>query len=72
MLVLSRKRGERICVGRHIEITVLAIRGNRVRLGVAAPPSVLIQRRELVARDADVQPPPKALPSCAEGRPPVE
>jgi carbon storage regulator len=46
MLVLSRKPGEEVVIGDHIRLTVVAIRGNRVRLGVTAPPSVLIQRAE--------------------------
>ncbi|MFO0970195.1 MAG: carbon storage regulator [Gemmataceae bacterium] len=47
MLVLSRKPGEEIVIGEHIRLTVLAIRGNQVRLGVAAPAHVPIQREEL-------------------------
>jgi carbon storage regulator len=47
MLVLSRKIGERVCLGDGIQITVVAIQGNRVRLGFLAPPDVLIRREEL-------------------------
>ena len=47
MLVLSRKSHEQIIIGQGIEITVLAIRGNRVRLGINAPPEVPILREEL-------------------------
>ena len=46
MLVLSRKPGERIMIGEDIEVTVLDIRGSRVRLGVNAPRHVPIDRRE--------------------------
>jgi carbon storage regulator len=47
MLVLSRKVGEEIVIADHIRITVVAVRGNQVRLGFTAPPEVSIQRQEL-------------------------
>jgi carbon storage regulator len=51
MLVLSRKRGERIVIpGCSVTLTVVAVEGNRVRLGVAAPPEVAVVREELVRR----------------------
>jgi carbon storage regulator len=47
MLVLSRKRGERIRIGDCVEVTVLAISGSRVKLGFSGPPDVWIQRDEV-------------------------
>lgn len=47
MLVLSRKVQERLCIGDNIEITVLSIRGGRVRLGIACPQVVPVRRSEL-------------------------
>jgi carbon storage regulator len=47
MLVLTRKSGEAINIGDDITVTVLEIRGNQVRLGLQAPQSVVIQRKEL-------------------------
>lgn len=47
MLVLSRKVGERILLGDQIVVTVLAIHGNRIRIGIEAPDSVRIRRSEL-------------------------
>lgn len=47
MLVLSRKPGEKIRVGAHITLTVIEVQGNRVRLGIDAPPEVPILRSEL-------------------------
>jgi carbon storage regulator len=47
MLVLSRKTNEVICIGPNIYVTVLAIEGGRVRLGVDAPRDVPILRAEL-------------------------
>ena len=44
MLVLTRKPGEAILIGDNIRLTVVAIRGNRVRLAVAAPDGALIRR----------------------------
>jgi carbon storage regulator len=46
MLVLSRKPGEKIVIGDGIEVMVLAINGNRVRLGLAAPAQCRIVRAE--------------------------
>lgn len=47
MLVLSRKIGESICIDDAIEVSVLEIRGNRVRLGITAPRGISIHRLEL-------------------------
>ncbi len=47
MLVLSRKSGESVVIGQDITITILEVRGNRVRVGIAAPADVPIARGEL-------------------------
>lgn len=47
MLVLSRKVGERVVIGREIEITVLEVRGSRVKLGFNGPAEVPIHREEV-------------------------
>ena len=47
MLVLQRRVGESICVGRDVEIRVLAIRNRQVKIGVVAPQEVEIRRSEL-------------------------
>lgn len=47
MLVLTRKRGEEIVIGGTIRLTVVAVRGNHVRLGVTAPPDVSVRREEV-------------------------
>lgn len=54
MLVLSRKLGEKICLGEEITVTVLAIRGGQVRLGITAPADVRVLRGELVECTASV------------------
>lgn len=48
MLVLSRKQQESIVIGDNIKITVVAVQGDKVKLGVEAPKDVLIFRSELV------------------------
>ena len=40
MLVLTRKIGETIVIGRNIHLTVVSVQGEKVRLGIIAPPSV--------------------------------
>ena len=47
MLVLSRRIGERVCIGPDVVVRVVEISGNRVRLGIEAPPHVRILRGEL-------------------------
>jgi carbon storage regulator len=46
MLVLSRQREETIVIGREIRITVVAIRGERVKLGIDAPRAMTIHRED--------------------------
>jgi carbon storage regulator len=50
MLVLSRKRSERILIGNSIRITVVRVDGNQVRLGIEAPEATPILRAELSQR----------------------
>ncbi len=47
MLVLSRKESERIKLGDDIVLTIVRVAGDRVRLGIQAPPNLLILREEL-------------------------
>ncbi|GIW94979.1 MAG: hypothetical protein KatS3mg110_3020 [Pirellulaceae bacterium] len=47
MLVLSRHRDESIIIGDDIIITVVDIRGDKVRLGIQAPPDVPVHRKEV-------------------------
>jgi carbon storage regulator CsrA len=44
MLVLTRKTDERITIGDKVDVVVLSIRGNRVRLGISAPTGTAISR----------------------------
>ena len=47
MLALSRKKNEAIIIDNNIEITVLEIRGDQVKLGIAAPKEIPIYRKEV-------------------------
>jgi carbon storage regulator len=47
MLVLSRTRDETIMIGDDIEITVVDIRGDKVRLGINAPAHIAVHRKEV-------------------------
>lgn len=47
MLVLSRKKGESIVVDNDVVITIVEVRGDRVRLGIDAPKEVPVHRKEV-------------------------
>lgn len=50
MLILTRKIGESLLIGDDVEITVLSIRGNQVKLGVNAPKEIAVHREEIYQR----------------------
>ncbi|MSR56069.1 MAG: carbon storage regulator [Planctomycetaceae bacterium] len=52
MLVLTRRPEEAIIIGNSIRLTVLEIKGNKIRIGIEAPPNVRIHRSELLTRGA--------------------
>ncbi len=47
MLVLSRQRDESIMIGDNVQITVVDIRGDKVRLGIEAPAEISVHRKEV-------------------------
>jgi carbon storage regulator len=47
MLVLSRQRDESIIIGDNVQITVVDIRGDKVRLGIEAPAEISVHRKEI-------------------------
>jgi carbon storage regulator len=55
MLVLSRKESERIRLGNNIVVTIVRVSGDRVRIGIEAPPDVIVLRDELQPRQAPHQ-----------------
>lgn len=50
MLALSRRTGESIVIDNDVEITILEIKGDQVKLGIKAPKSVPIYRKEIFAQ----------------------
>lgn len=62
MLVLGRQKDERIMIGDDIELVIVDIRGDKVRIGVNAPPHVPVHRREVydaIQREQAAGRPPK-------------
>jgi carbon storage regulator len=47
MLVLSRQKDESIMIGDDVEITIVDVRGDKVRLGIEAPKSIPVHRKEV-------------------------
>ena len=47
MLILTRKVGEALKVGEDVTVTVMAVKGNQVRIGINAPKDVAVHREEI-------------------------
>jgi carbon storage regulator len=68
MLVLSRKRDESIIIGGNVVITIVDIRGDKVRLGITAPAEVSVHRKEIhdaLQRERAAANPPAAAPATS-------
>ena len=50
MLILTRRMGETLMIGNDVTVTILAVKGNQVRLGVSAPKDVAVHREEIYER----------------------
>ena len=50
MLILTRRVGETVVIGDEVQVTVLGVKGNQVRLGVNAPCDVSVHRQEIYDR----------------------
>jgi carbon storage regulator len=50
MLILTRRIGETVIIGNDVDVTVLGVKGNQVRLGVKAPREVTVHREEIFER----------------------
>ncbi|MBL6714797.1 MAG: carbon storage regulator CsrA [Pseudomonadales bacterium] len=53
MLILTRKVGESVLIGDGIKVSILAVKGNQVRVGIDAPKDVSVHREEVRARLQD-------------------
>jgi len=72
MLVLSRKRNEQIVIAENIVITVVDIRGDKVRLGIEAPKSVPVHRQEVyeaIQREKEQKPNQESTRDPADVKP---
>ena len=50
MLVLTRKNGQEIVIDGQIRVVIVSVKGNRVRIGISAPPEVRVDREEVHQR----------------------
>lgn len=50
MLILTRKPGEKLIIGDDVELSVLSVKGNQVRIGIEAPKDVPVHREEIYLR----------------------
>lgn len=70
MLVLSRKKNESIVIDGNIVVTIVEIRGDKVRLGIEAPKEVPVHRSEVQAaihaEQSRQEPPAEALPASGQ------
>lgn len=64
MLVLSRKKNESIVINDHIVITVVEVRGDKVRLGIEAPKEVPVHRREVLEAILEEKSKPETSPDA--------
>ena len=69
MLLLTRKLGENIRIGDDVKITIVEVKGNHVKLGIDAPPSVKVHREEIYERIQQENRRAQALRAAAEGGP---
>jgi carbon storage regulator len=51
MLILTRKKSERLVIGDNVVVTIVEVVGGRVRLGIEAPPEIPIRRDEIPRKD---------------------
>jgi carbon storage regulator len=71
MLILTRRAGEALRIGDDIEVTVMAVNGSQVRIGINAPRDVAVDREEIAERkrrdrEASLEPPP-GMPGPSKG-----
>jgi len=72
MLILTRRVGETLKVGNDVDVTVLGVKGNQIRIGIKAPKNVAVHREEIfdrIQREAELaqRADPSQLRSPAKG-----
>lgn len=64
MLILTRRIGETLVIGDDVQVTVLGVKGNQVRLGIKAPEGVRVDREEIYNRIQQEKAIASAILSC--------
>jgi carbon storage regulator len=65
MLILTRRTGEKLMIGNNVEVAVLGIKGNQVRIGIQAPKDVSVHRQEIYQKIVEERK-SKVLSGCIE------
>jgi carbon storage regulator len=65
MLILSRRVGETLKIGDNIDVTILSVKNNQVRIGINAPKDVAVHREEIYLRIKEEQKQQPNLPRAA-------
>jgi carbon storage regulator len=63
MLILTRRVGENLKIGENVTVCVLGVKGNQVRIGIAAPKDVAVHREEIYERIKNERPSPDSAPA---------
>lgn len=72
VLIFTRRIGEEIRIGDDIRLRIIDIKGKQVRLGIEAPPEVIIHREEIYRRINEANQPLEEKPQNPPARPPLK
>ena len=67
MLILTRRVGETVVIGNDVDVTVLGVKGNQVRIGIKAPRDVSVHREEIYKRIKEETPEPAEVRTKSTG-----